>query len=253
MFNNNIKLVVADIDECITPFWQNHIDLVSMMKLQKYCLELHNSSNLPKVVLNSGRQVPYAEMVVQILGIFSDYPSVLESGSMLYYPKTRKVIVNPNISKEIINTFFEIKPIVQYWIDNGVNKEVGKELCVSLNPPEKQTIKYFFQKINKELIYFEEWVSITHSKTAVDITPKGMNKSSAVDILEKETSFKREEMLAIGDSESDLDIMKLVGFVACPSNANENVKRLVLEKNGYISSFSETKGVVDIFENLIFK
>jgi HAD superfamily hydrolase (TIGR01484 family) len=250
---NKIKLIVADIDECITPFWKNHIDLVSMAKLQEYCLKLHSDVGLPKVVLNSGRQVPYAEMVVQMLGIFSDYPSVLESGVMLYYPKTRKVIINPNISAEVIDGFVKIHPIISNLVKQGANREVGKEVCDSLNPPVGQNIEEFFKKVHGELSYFWEWTSITHSKTAVDITPKGMNKGSAVNILEKETPFKREEMLAIGDSESDLDIMKLVGFVACPANANENVKRLVLKKGGYISSFSETKGVVDIFENLILK
>ena len=248
-----IKLVVADIDECITPFWQNHIDLVSMEKLQEYCLKLHNVANLPKVVLNSGRQVPYAEMVVQMLGIFSDYPSILESGSMLYYPNTRKVIVNPNISEEIIDIFRKIGPRIQTLIDIGANREVGKELCVSLNPPFGINIEDFFQEVCSILSPFIGYISITYSKTAVDITPEGMNKGSSVDILEKETPFNREEMLAIGDSESDLSIMSLVGFTACPSNANENVKKLISEKGGYISPFPETKGVVDIFEKLILK
>ena len=245
-----IKLILLDIDECITPFWQNHIDLVSMAKLQEYCLDVQDVAH---IVLNSGRQVPYAEMVVQMLGIFSDYPSILESGSMLYYPKTRKVIVNPHISEEIINAFKKIESVIQELIAKGANREVGKELCVSLNPPINQDIEEFFKEVYSELSYFREWVSITHSKTAVDITPIGMNKGSAVDILEKTSPFKKEEMLSIGDSESDLSVMKLTGFVTCPFNANGNVKKLVLEKGGYISPFSETKGVVDIFENLILK
>jgi len=250
---NKIKLIVADIDECITPFWKDYIDLISMAKLQEYCLKLHNDENLPKVVLNSGRQVPYAEMVVQMLGIFSDYPSVLESGSMLYYPKERKVIVNPNISEEIIDVFNKIEPRVNCLISIGANREVGKELCISLNPPPERNIDNFFQEVCSYLSHYLGFISITHSKTAIDITPKGINKNSAINILEKNTPFKREEMLSIGDSESDLSVMNLTGFVACPVNANENVKKLVLEKNGYISSFSETKGIVDIFENLILK
>ena len=247
---NKIKLILADIDECITPFWQNHIDLVSMAKLQEYCL---NVQDVAHIVLNSGRQVPYAEMVVQMLGIFSDYPSVLESGCLLYYPKKRKTVINSNISKEIIDIFSEIKPIIQRLIEKGANREVGKEMCISLNPPCGIKIEDFYYQVKNQYLGSFEQLSITHSKTAVDITPIGMNKGSAVDILEETSPFKREEMLAIGDSEGDLSVMNLVGFVACPFNANENVKKLVLEKGGYISSFSETKGVVDIFENLILK
>ena len=249
--SNKIKLILADIDECITPFWQNHIDLESMAKLQEYCLKLTNLSNSPQIILNSGRQVPYAEMAVQMLGIFSDYPSILESGCLLYYPKTRKVIINPDITEDTKDALIRMETKIDYLIAEGINKEVGKELCISLNPPLGKNIELFFQNVCNLFANFDKWISITHSKTAVDITPIGMNKGSAVDILEKTSPFKREEMLAIGDSESDLSVMELVGFAACPANACSNVKKLVSKKGGYISPFFETKGVVDIFENLI--
>ena len=249
---NKIKLIVADIDECITPFYLNYIDWKSMAKLQEYCLKMHEAKDLPFMVLNSGRQVPYGEVVVQSLGLFSGYPSIMESGCMLYYSNVRKVVLNPNISQETLDTFVKVDEIVRDLVNNGANKEVGKELCISLNPPEGIDIENFFDTVALELYDFSKQLSITNSKTAVDITPKGIDKSSAISILEEKTPFDRSEMLAIGDSNSDLAVMDLTGFAACPSNANDNVKNMVLYKNGYISPYPETKGVVDILEQLIF-
>lgn len=249
---NKIKLIILDIDECVTPYYLDHIDLESMAKLQKYCLKMHKDKNLPLVVLNSGRQVPYGELVVQSLGIFSDCPSVMESGCILYYSNVRRTVLNPNISEKTIKVFQKINPIIQGLVNNGANKEIGKELCISLNPPENVEIESFFGEVSSELHNFSKWLSITHSKTAVDITPRGINKGSAIEIFEEKTSFSREEMLAIGDSNSDLDVMDYTGFAACPSNANENVKRMVFLKGGHVSPYPETKGVVDILETLIF-
>jgi len=249
---NKIKLIILDIDECITPYYLNHVDLDAMSKLQKYCLIMKENKDLPDIILNSGRQVPYGEMVVQTLGLFSSYPFIMESGCLLYYSNVRKIVVNPNISQKALDTFAEIDEIIQHLVNIGANKEVGKELCISLNPPDGIVIEGFFQRVLEDLNDFLEYLSISHSKTAVDITPKGINKSSAIGILEEKTPFMAEEMLAIGDSNSDLDVMALTGFVACPSNANENVRKMVFNKNGYISSYKETKGVVDILEQLIF-
>lgn len=249
---SKIKLIILDIDECVTPYYLNSVDLLSMMKLQEYCLKMHETKDLPLVVLNSGRQVPYGELVVQSLGIFSDCPSVMESGCILYYSNTRKTVINPDISKQTIEIFKTINPIIQKLVDSGVNKEIGKELCISLNPREGSNIEDLFKEVLFSLENFSKLLTITHSKTAIDITPKGINKGSAIKIFEEKTNFDRSEMLAIGDSNSDLDIMDFTGFAACPSNANDNIKRIVALKNGYISPYSETKGVVDILEQLIF-
>jgi len=116
---NKIKLIVSDIDECITPFYLNRVDLKSMAKLQTYCLKMNETENLPSMVLNSGRQVPYGEMVAQSLGLFSEYPFVMESGCILYYSNIRRIVLNPNISQETLNTFAEINEIIQHLVNIG--------------------------------------------------------------------------------------------------------------------------------------
>lgn len=248
----DIKLIVSDIDECITPFYLSPVDWQATGKLQELCQSMCQNDDLPFIIFSSGRQVPYAEMVVQNLGAFSDYPSFLEAGAIIYYPKTRKTIFNPEISEETLNAFVKIDPLVRHLIKKGANKEAGKELCISLNPPFQQSIEDFYQEVLKEIGSFGEWLSMFHSKTAVDITPRGIDKGSAIRVLEQMTPFNREQMLSIGDTAGDLPMMRLTRFVACPDNAVSSVKELVREKGGYISSYPETKGIVDILEKLIF-
>jgi dTDP-4-dehydrorhamnose 3,5-epimerase len=56
-------------------------------------------------------------------------------------------------------------------------------------------------------------------------------------------------VLGIGDSSSYLTFMSSVGFIGCPSNATKPVRRFVLSKHGYCSSFETTEGMIDILRH----
>ena len=87
---------------------------------------------------------------------------------------------------------------------------------------------------------------ITHSTTAVDITPKGINKGTGLGFATRESGVELSEILYIGDSEGDFPAMEIAGFVACPANATEKCKELMRKKGGYISLHNDVKGVLDI-------
>ncbi|MBC7190191.1 HAD family phosphatase [Candidatus Aerophobetes bacterium] len=64
-----------------------------------------------------------------------------------------------------------------------------------------------------------------------------------------------EEVVAIGDSNNDEDMLDgKYGFIpAAPSNAEEEIKSLVKEKNGYVASLPEGDGVVEIVNHFLAK
>ncbi len=110
-------------------------------------------------------------------------------------------------------------------------------------------IEDFYEKIaellNKE--GFIEYLEVTHSKSAVDITLAGVNKGSALEYLSEITGIKLKNMLGVGDSKGDLSFLKKVGVPAAPSNATDVVKEVVK----YVSPYTNIKGVMDIIRTFV--
>jgi HAD superfamily hydrolase (TIGR01484 family) len=74
-----------------------------------------------------------------------------------------------------------------------------------------------------------------------------IHKGSSLAELARLLGIPREEVLAIGDHHNDIPMLDgtAAGMVACPANAVDKVKRLVLEQGGYVSPQSWGEGVAD--------
>ncbi|HHW18144.1 MAG TPA: HAD family hydrolase [Firmicutes bacterium] len=81
----------------------------------------------------------------------------------------------------------------------------------------------------------------------IEIQPRGVSKGKALQVLCRIFDINREEVLAIGDSLNDLDMLSWAGKKACVGNAHPLVKRSVqITAKGELS-----EGVLEIVENLI--
>lgn len=125
------------------------------------------------------------------------------------------------------------------------DKDIGQELYNYLNPLMPKFIK---ENIEREVL------RVLFSAKSLDIMPN-FNKGEAVSFLIKKYNINKLEVLAIGDSShSDLDLLKSVGIVACPDNADEALKNFVLEKNGFVVPNPSSRGllnILDLVENYI--
>lgn len=241
-----IKLVVCDIEGCLTINKKQPIDVGTLVKLQAYC-ELARRTDMPPLVLCTGRPQPYAEAILQCLdAFFPNYPSVVENGMFLYDPVEDVLIANPAIEGREA----QLRQVKDYILANlaGISKlEPGKELCLSLNPLGRMSVEELFAEMQKALPpELLELVFITHSSSAVDITPQGVNKASGVRFLSERTSVKLKDMLGIGDTAGDFPMMELVGKIACPANAKQEVIDLVRQREGYVAKSPNTLGVWEI-------
>lgn len=61
---------------------------------------------------------------------------------------------------------------------------------------------------------------------SVEMSPLGVNKASAVKWLCQKLDIADDELIAVGDSDNDLEMMKMAGLAVAMKNANENVKRI---------------------------
>ena len=58
--------------------------------------------------------------------------------------------------------------------------------------------------------------------------------------LKSLTGYSKDRLAGIGDTSSDLEIRKQVGFFACPANAHDDVKAVA----DYVASKPEAEGVI---------
>ena len=118
---------------------------------------------------------------------------------------------------------------------------MGKELY--LNFPEAKAI---FDQANDLLGFDLKKITVKHSSTAVDITPKGIDKVTGLAEFEKLKNVSRKNIIGIGDYMGDLPILNNVGMAAGPYNSSADV-RAVLD---YLSPYDTTAGVADILKQI---
>lgn len=245
----NVKLIICDWEGCVSEPGGGRVtwNTPAIAKLSGLINKMRKVKEYPPFVLCTGRQFPYGEAALQATNAFwDDIPSILENGAGLYYPTTKEYIWNPAITDETDKMMVEVRRKAYEFIKTiGGVRELGKEYCISLNPPKDMSVEELYHQILKQLDEFGNVIEITHSNSAVDITPKGVNKGSGVRFLSKVTGIPLKDMVGIGDTKGDIPMLSLVGHPTGPANADENVRQLA----EYVSPFETTHGVVDIIHH----
>jgi len=231
-----MKHFAVDIDGCITKGKGSFTNTKDFAKLQSYISEKNIS-----LFLCTGRSAPYVEAIAQLLHI--NQWCICENGAYLYQPMTDEVAYNPLITNKTLQAINDCKSLLATPKFKTIsNLELGKEICISLNP-RQGTIEELYSLLKNEID--TELLYINHSTTAVDITPKGVNKGSALKFLSKRENYDLNDIVAIGDTSGDLPFMQLAGTKACPANAKDCVKDIC----DYVSRLNSTPGVLDILQN----
>ena len=244
MNDHPLRLIVSDIEGCIMPAARSFGSPEKLFSLANYCEAARHDQDLPSLVFCTGRQLPYAESIAQILGaFFPRFPSIVENGAFLYDIVNNEVFPNPALEPHIIKEFEAVRNEAARLIKkHNAKKEYGKEICISLNPPSDLTVEQLFEAVQESLFDWSGLLEITHSKSAVDITPKGVDKASGIRFLAEYTGIPVNEMLGIGDTRGDLSMLEIVGLPACPANASDEVREIAK----FIANQPETSGTTEI-------
>lgn len=255
-----IRYILLDIDDTIIS--TSNIPTPKSGESDKY-LSLHNGliklswiikqSNdglMPPLGFCTGREASY---VLGICRSFREIPnswSVVECGLILFNPKTQKRLYHPAFTQEMEKVFEEINrlriprlaenfPFLRFYKGKEVN------IAVELKDGASSSLSEVEQLMRESFEDVRSYLEINTSKTAVDISPKGVDKGTGVAFLAKTTGVPLSGMLLIDDSLGARPALDRIGHIACPGNASENLKKLVAEKNGYESSLELAEGVVD--------
>lgn len=227
--------IFLDIDGCITDGKGKAIDLIAMQALKQRIAESPYPTGLC-----TGRSAAYVEAIAQLLNI--QHWCICENGAYVYQPVSEKVIFHPELSAERRQHMQYIKQqCLQQPLHRLCTVELGKEICVSLNPQDISVnelcavVTQFFAQAD---------LNVARSTTAVDITPKGINKGSALQWLCQREGWSLDSVIGVGDSQGDICFLSLCGVVVCPANAVDEVKALATRT----AKQPSTRGLVELYD-----
>lgn len=121
--------------------------------------------------------------------------------------------------------------------------KILKAICIE-NKEEK--LKDLF-KAKEELKKYDDLYVVSSSKSNFEVMNKGTSKGKAVEVLANKLNIKREEVMAIGDSENDLSMIEFSGLGVAMGNSEEFLK----SRADYITDINEEDGVAKAIEKFI--
>jgi HAD superfamily hydrolase (TIGR01484 family) len=241
--SNHIRLVVVDIDGCLTPGEAQPWDFSVLQFVAELNRRARADARQFAVTLCTGRQEPYVEAMMQAIDAHA--PGVYENGGGLYFPMQYRFVENPAITPARRAKLAKVREILaKEIVETGIGQfQPGKEVSLTLYPARAGvTFEQLADVARRALDGNIRGLTIMPLVTSVDIVLDGIDKGAGVEWLARETGIPLAHIAGIGDSSGDLPFLRRVGSSAAPANATDDVRRAAQ----YVSPFENGRGVVDI-------
>ena len=271
------KLICIDVDGTLLNSKHEITKRTKEIILKTHQLGVH-------IVISTGRMYTDAEYYSNLIGVKS--PVIASNGAFIKDKDDNKVIFKDvlgiSLSLELLAIFrkHQIKPYFctpdKFYYGNIIFKlfylatrilgtrkntiDIGyvfswnqwqKILHKERNNIVKSEIIYrdeaLIYELRNELKQFSQLEIVDSSKYNIEITRKGVSKGKAVAMLAAFYDLKREEIIAIGDSENDLSMIEYAGMGIAMGNATDIVK----QKADYITDSNDNDGVANAINKFI--
>ena len=144
----------------------------------------------------------------------------------------------------------------------AINEEKYPQLPKSYAPvrtPEDFETVYAGHVINKFTLYspltaaMQAWMSgyfsVIQHPHYIEVVPKGCSKSDGIRRVIEAVGIRREDVLAVGDSANDLDMLRYAGIGAAMGDASDEVKAAADWVTGTLAQHGAAQALVR-FENI---
>lgn len=220
-----IKLVLTDIDGTLTKDRGTYeIDLDAIKALR----ELEKKGI--KVGLVSGNSYP----VVRALYTYFHFHGglVAENGCVVYFNNSL-VKVCEEIDLDLAEKFSSLFGVRSSW------QNEFKYCDLAFSPP----------KLSNEMIAWakERGLYIKTSGYAIHISKSQKGKGDGVRKLIELHGISKDEVLGIGDSDTDVEFLEEVGIKVAVGNGDEEIKKVA----DYITLNPSGKGVIEVVEKIL--
>jgi hypothetical protein len=239
------KLCVFDIDGVLNPAGR------PVQPESITALETLHSRGL-KISYASGKHPWYITGGLIFSGLLREETIIVgESGGHVFFPHEKQSTLYTTFIEDVYtlrDRFSRNELMKKCW-------EEPKETLFSLFPRVKQDVEPVATLMKKIIADHALNLYVITHVDAVDALQKGLNKAIGLSILSKRLHVSMDEMIAFGDGMNDMEMLSTVGFPVAVANAEDPVKTLVKERDGYVAIQKYGKGVLEattyIIEHLI--
>lgn len=226
------------------------------------------------VAIATGRMYATASPYGRLLGL-GDIPMMLYAGGLIQTAESRKVLFEQAIAEsdaaELLALAKKMGWQMQTYIDDVLRVAVydkwvqdyerithcravvcGDDFYVPQGRPNKMLSRGEHDELERRRKLIEEAMPgrfhiIFSDPTFLEIMPKGVNKGIGLHRLGEVFHVPVEQIMAVGDSPNDLDMLKEAGFSVAVDNASPAVKEIV----DYVTSSNDNDGVAEVIEKFV--
>ncbi len=261
----NYELVALDIDGTI---------LNSAMEITdetKRAIKMCVSKGI-KVVLSSGRYYESIKAYTKDLNISSGQQITL-NGAVIKEAKTGNSLEEFPIPKDDYEALIDKLEELPYskivftadkYYKTVCNEEIG--VVEVLTGPRAEMISSFKLVVNpikilliiedereiekaRRILENDKYLVIRTGYNNVEIVRRDVSKGRALKIIADKYNIKRKNILAIGDSENDIEMIKYAGMGIAMGNAYDHVKEI----SDAVTETSDKDGVAKAIDKYIFR
>ena len=205
-------------------------------------------------VVSTGRRASRRASVSDLLN--PDYLQ-MEHGSVIYQRDGRldvgwsemlaKEVGKPGTKEGLLWTVereFQAKHFITDSKGRLASFRVGYAESIFLSEEQKEEARDLVAKLAGDVL------TTTINEGMLDIIPAKAGKANAALYLVTTLGLDYKSVLALVNDVNDTGLAGISSWVACPSNAPTEIKKIVQPK-GYVSSLTLHKGTVDLLEHVI--
>jgi len=182
------------------------------------------------VILASGNVLPIAYGLAQYLGATG--PIVAENGGVVFYRGETKMLYNGENARKAYERIKEMPGVERLFTDRWRISEIGLK-----KGADTEAIKERIRDMP---------VDVVTTGYAIHIMERGMNKMEGLRVAAELTGIDVKEILAIGDSHNDVEMLKGCGISGVPASAPDEVK----EAADIVSDKEYYKGFIDVLKRV---
>lgn len=234
-----------------------------------------------KIMITSARAFYRLERYIDELDLRKENQyTICFNGAIIVENITGKVLYSKNLDKEEVSELIGLGkqlnvPIMLYsknanWVEEmpeviqknknskGMNIKIENFDKIDFNEEENYIYKIVFmdkpekiieirKNLSKEII--DKYEVTSSVPEYIEFVKKGIKKSKAIKFIMDKCKIKQKEIMAIGDGENDVEMLRFAGLGVAMENANNYVK----ENADYITTSNNDDGVGKVIEKFIFQ
>lgn len=246
--SNRPRAILCDIDGCLYD-WTAPLDHDAFAVIRSRLARL--DPPLP-FSLMTGRSVEFVKVMAAALGLDArPSPHLCELGGLILQGTGPDVTIHPLIQKYGPERLRRDRIMMMELVAEQLapaSFEPSRDFTLNIVTARGDIAARRKDEIAAVITPRFPAARVLDSGAVVDVSLVPLSKSTGLEYLTGSfPDWEPAGILAIGDSENDLDVLRLTGFSACPANAAPAVK----DTAGYVSRFTGVHGVIDILEHFL--